>query len=258
MKERIALFHSSGTFFLACLLPIPHQAFDVPAQSVVEHWGQVRTPASPASSSFSASPIILGALPPDSQADSSNGNTQRSVDEYVLNIHGGKYNFDEPSTGGTAAGRYFATALYSGSSSSLAASEKAENEKLAHCENWPKWAQRMVNVAQIPSSAEELLTPVSGEEVTIRIQNQYRTWEPYFVKLVRLVPSGTGDPDNCPYEILSDLHGKLAPKGGANEYLDWANSVIRYCGEVGSTGGEYCLVAGTEEEKWHYRLLVGP
>jgi len=191
-------------------------------------------------------------------------NEAKSVDSYVLNVHGGKYRFEDPSALGTSVGKNFAESLYSSSIES--SSEKEEEAAAAKYDAWPNWAKKMVSVSSLPASVQVL--KISTEEVTsVKIQNFYRTWEPYYAKVVRVGDDNDTNGDNSsspPYEIISKVHGKLAPHGGSDNlcddnepYPDYAHVSLR-CVESASFNDEHetwCLVLGTEEEKWYYQLI---
>eukprot|EP00978_Attheya_sp_CCMP212_P015399 scaffold39755_cov52-Attheya_sp.AAC.10 len=185
----------------------------------------------------------------------------KTVDDYVLNVHGGKYRFDDPSAIGTAIGRDFAESLYSSSTSS--ATEAEELAAASKFEAWPNWAKRMSFVTSLPSSVEELKVPAFGQDVSVRIKNDYRTWEPYYAKIISLTQNVSEVKEHeCPFEIVSKVHGKLAPAGGASNlcdendpYSDFKDIIIRSVpGTQFSQGHKWCLAVGTEETKWYYRL----
>jgi len=190
---------------------------------------------------------------------SSSNNNERSIDDYVLNVHGGKYRFEDPSLVGSAAGRDFAESLYSSSSDAAAAAEaervRQEEALAAQYDKWPNWAKRAVDNSQrMLACTSTLQVPESGEVATVTMQNQYRTWEPYYVRVVR-ADDEVGV--QCPYQIVSKIHGKLAPYGGVDIYSDCTNVEIRYTGGSAVAEGEdWFLVACTEEEQWYYRLVV--
>jgi hypothetical protein len=185
----------------------------------------------------------------------------KNVDDYVLNVHGGKYRFDDPSAVGTAIGRDFAESLYSSSTSS--ATEAEELAAASKFEAWPNWAKRMSSVTSLPSSAEEVKVLAVGQEVSVRIKNDYRTWEPYYAKIISLTQNVSEVKEHqCPFEIVSKVHGKLAPAGGASNlcdendpYSDFKDVIVRSVPDTQfSQGHNWCLAVGTEETKWYYRL----
>jgi len=187
----------------------------------------------------------------------------KSIDDYVLNVHGGKYRFDDPSSIGSAAGQDFAQSLYSSSSAKEADIAAAEEEQRAAADysTWPNWAKRMVtNKDRIKASiGNEVEVSGSDSPAVITIQNQYRTWEPYYARIVRFENSANEigidiDPATCPY-IASTIHGKLAPYGGADSYSDAIDISVQRTQRECKRGESWFLVVGTEEEQWYYKLI---
>eukprot|EP00521_Asterionellopsis_glacialis_P017287 CAMPEP_0195301776 /NCGR_PEP_ID=MMETSP0707-20130614/29941_1 /TAXON_ID=33640 /ORGANISM="Asterionellopsis glacialis, Strain CCMP134" /LENGTH=258 /DNA_ID=CAMNT_0040364831 /DNA_START=123 /DNA_END=899 /DNA_ORIENTATION=- len=143
-------------------------------------------------------------------ASSQDDDISSSIHDQVLNLHGGKYNFEDSAMAMNAVGREFAQNLYS-SSSTTAAEEQNQAEEL-----WPNWAKRMVNtvpstVTATPYDSTILLqglpsitmqpqeksnkngnkAVVWGASVTI--QNQFSTWEPYYSKIIQLTTCSNKD-----------------------------------------------------------------
>ena len=98
--------------------------------SIVHSWSigsafvPVHTNAFKRSSSVGAYNIGQG----DSAEGGDDATSSKSIDDYVLNVHGGKYRFDDPSSIGSAAGQDFAQSLYSSSSTIEADIAAAEEE----------------------------------------------------------------------------------------------------------------------------------
>lgn len=262
MKE--VLFSSElvwSKLLLLCVLLVPSEAFNGNGPFSAHGSGRLYR-ASSLSIYLDDSPVRSSGVTPMAHPSGSSdewvdADRPRTVEDYVLNVHGGKYNFDDPSKVGGATGREFADALYSGAASRAAETEIAEEEEAARFENWPNWARRMVETAQLPMNCKDLLLSESGEEVSVQIRNEYRTWEPYYFGIIKLGSDSNYssiNSDGCPYAVTSKIHGKLAPNGGVNNYSDSTDIVVRYRGCNGSLDDDYCLVAGTEEEKWYYRL----
>ena len=232
--------------------------------SIVHSWSigsafvPVHTNAFKRSSSVGAYNIGQG----DSAEGGDDATSSKSIDDYVLNVHGGKYRFDDPSSIGSAAGQDFAQSLYSSSSTIEADIAAAEEEQLAASDynRWPNWAKRMVtNKERIKASIGNTVE-VSGSNspAVVTIQNQYRTWEPYYARIVRFDANTDEidiDPATCPYMIIA-IHGKLAPNGGIDSYSDSASiSVQRSQREWKEEGEGWFLVVGTEEEQWYHQLV---
>jgi hypothetical protein len=187
----------------------------------------------------------------------------KSIDDYVLNVHGGKYRFDDPSSIGSAAGRDFAESLYSSSSSTSEEDIVARDEQRAAADynSWPNWAKRMVSNKDrvVNSVGNRLELSGSNEPLVITIQNQYRTWEPYYGLIVRFDENTEQididvDPALCPFQIQT-IHGKLAPNGGIDSYSDSANILVQCTQRDCTGGGSWFLIVGTEEEQWYYNLV---
>ena len=188
--------------------------------------------------------------------------SSKSIDDYVLNVHGGKYRFDDPSSIGSAAGQDFAQSLYSSSSTKeedIAAAEE-EQRAAADYNRWPNWAKRMVtNKDRIKASIGNMVE-VSGSNspAVVTIRNQFRTWEPYYARIVRFDDNANDvdiDPATCPY-MISAIHGKLAPYGGIDTYSDLASNSVQTAQREWKEEGEgWFLAVGTEEEHWYYQLI---
>jgi hypothetical protein len=187
----------------------------------------------------------------------------KGVDDYVLNVHGGKYRFDDPSSVGTAIGRDFAESLYSSSSSSSTEEEAAA----AAYDVWPNWAKRMASIKSLPGSVQDLKVPVSGEIASVKIQNEYKTWEPYYATIIQLTEDHCFEGESAPppFEVVGKVHGTLAPQGGASNlcdendpYYDFKFVSVRFVdgGNIIPIEETWCLAAGTEEEQWYYRLVL--
>ena len=211
------------------------------------------------SSSVSAYNIERG----DDAEGGDDSTSSKSIDDYVLNVHGGKYRFDDPSTIGSAAGQDFAQSLYSSSSTIQAEIAAAEEEQRAAADfnTWPNWAKRMAtNKDRIKANIPRVEVSMSNGPAVVTIQNQYRTWEPYYARIVRLDVNANEididiDPIACPF-TANAVHGKLAPCGGIDTYSDAANITVQRS-TTECAVGESCwfLAVGTEEEQWYYQLI---
>lgn len=219
-------------------------------------------------------------------SSSNNDYDAKNVENYVLNVHGGKYRFDDPSSGGTSVGRDFAQSLYSSSYTE----DQNEVDSSLPLENWPKWAKRMVSISSvslIPKSSycsvEELT--ISLDELKEKraklfatIHNQYWTWEPYYAKIIPLMKDSISNSNNpnsveqledissySPYEIIGPSYGTLSPKGGSdnlcdsnNPYPDSASICVQFLHKKNFFFEhiQWCLAAGTEEENWYFLLNI--
>ena len=174
---------------------------------------------------------------------------ERTLQDYVLNVHGGKYQFD--TSGGTTVGRDFASMLYG------SRDECDPLPKDPPFEEWPHWAKNMASRDFSNHILEAIQVTSDGVLTKVSITNQYRTWEPYYSCICQ--------PQDGVFEIMSGTsHGTLAPKGGAanacdvsKPYSDTATVSIRCLADAiqhFDPNDDYFLVIGTEEEKWYYRL----
>ena len=270
------MFHVSRLCFLLCWTGLAYLRSTTfaflysPAHTVICDRFPLRCVASSSKLSKCKQALSMSSWP--GEDDSSIESGTKSVDDYVLNVHGGKYRFDDLTMGGTATSRDFAEALYSSSSY-----ESNQKEPTPDYEDWPRWAKGMTSlstIASIPSSSLELAVPSNGKDVaSIRIKNQYHTWEPYFAKIIPLFDSDQDVSDKSipfpPFEIVNDVHGTLAPQGGSDNlcdankpYPDSANVAVRFVSyenerqfdDMGIC--QWCLAVGTEEEKWYYPLRI--
>mmetsp|Transcript_1722 Transcript_1722/g.2378 ORF Transcript_1722/g.2378 Transcript_1722/m.2378 type:complete len:380 (-) Transcript_1722:2072-3211(-) len=197
----------------------------------------------------------------DQTTTTTTGNS--SVRDQVLNLHGGKYNFDDPALTMNAVGREFAQSLYS-SSSTTTTSEDDTNMKQDEDE-WPNWAKRMITTlpstvhVESSSSSDEnqdfvviqglsqiTMQPLQENSMDlgaiITVQNQFSTWEPYFSKIIQLriekndndntskvsvVPTdSTIDEEAFVFEIVGKSCGTLAPQGGSTNLCDANNPYL--------------------------------
>jgi hypothetical protein len=176
-----------------------------------------------------------------------------SVGDYVKGVHGGKYQFS--AAGINAEGQDFAASGY--------ASSPVEDEDMMRSDHkLPRWAQRLgTNVQELEQRA--LLLGIFPP-TSVTIQNQERTWEPFYVKIMRVV-DGTSAVDilssGGPFRT-APTRGKLAPLGGAHNpykpqdpYRDAETIQISVDDGYAGDSSSYFLVIGTEEEQWVFRIL---
>jgi len=186
-----------------------------------------------------------------------------SVGDYVKGVHGGKYQFD--AAGLNTAGLEFAANGY------VSAPIDNDDSVMDRSHGLPKWAQRLgTNVAEM-ELLEEAVFLASSTTTSIIIQNQERTWEPFYVKIMHVVNNGETSTasvidatDSGPF-VVAPRRGKLAPRSGSpnpyqpdQPYLDAVTIQIsmKQPQSVINQTDRYVLVAGTEEEKWYYRIDV--
>jgi hypothetical protein len=179
-----------------------------------------------------------------------NSNGKNDIKDYVLNVHGGKYQFEDSTSAGSAAGLEFASMMYGGAGGSAGGVDEPQANQDPPLEEWPNWAQRMVmvttQISQNSSLKAELEFPCLTvprdndnnrvlQHVQVPITNECRTWEPYFAKIIRLMSgddNGDGDVDvdadadadqhvSPLFQIeAGTAHGTLAPRGGAANVCD--------------------------------------
>jgi hypothetical protein len=165
-----------------------------------------------------------------------------SVGDYVKGVHGGKYQFS--AAGLNSAGQEFAASGYGSGPIEL----EDDNDV-------PRWAQHMgTNAEDLQRTGSEVLTlPAS-----VSVQNQERTWEPFFVKVMLAQQNGTAVDVSEAFSI-TPARGKLAPLGGAqnpyNPHEPYLDSVTIQVDRTTPGLWDVCYLAvGTEEEKWFYQL----
>lgn len=189
----------------------------------------------------------------------------RSIGEVVGGLHGGKYQFSQ-------GGSYGDSGFVGRSSTSRIQEEEDFDE-----EQMPKWAKNMdlpegieswttVQIIEVPSNSNRMDGMLRTSTVTIT--NDERTWEQFYVKIIprygmnSLLPDG--QTPTIPFRVRP-RSGHLAPRGGASNacdsnqpYLDSATIIVFHDENVagGPLDGsvEWWLVAGTEEEKWYFKL----
>ena len=187
----------------------------------------------------------------------------RSIGEVVGGLHGGKYQF-------TSGGTYGDSGFVGRSRvNRIQEEEELEEEKL------PKWAKNM----HLPEGSDcrtvEIEVPSNSNRMdgmlrsaTVTIQNDERTWEKFYAKIVPRCAMNSLPPNGptpqTPFRVRPQS-GHLAPRGGASNacnsnqpYSDSATIIVIHdenvldCPPDGSV--EWWLLAGTEEEKWYFKL----
>lgn len=161
--------------------------------------------------------------------DGRNAESKKSIADYTLGLHGGKYQFGE-SSGFSSAGQEFAASLYS----------SGETQQVDYAsEDLPDWAVRLSELTteclRMYSSSIQAL-PADGK---VTIVNDEMTWERYYAFVVPRGEQGTT-------VSVEPWVGMLAPRGG-QETLQVTPSSL-------PTSGRSWLVVGTETERWIYSL----
>jgi hypothetical protein len=193
---------------------------------------------------------------------------RRGVGDVVQGLHGGKYQFDDPTHGSlssssfsalpTFEGRHFAETGYGSSSSSSLYDDDDESTRSTTTtdsldeEPLPHWATQLVQLP-LPDNSPELILDEGGRE--IQIQNEERSWEVYYAFVVGPLSETKGR------IVIEPRVGQLAPRGvGVGPFSDTAILKVQYHGPWSSSTGMEAsgppswLVVGTEAARWFYRL----
>ncbi len=188
----------------------------------------------------------------------------RSIAEVVGGLHGGKYEF------GGDVGAGVPDSAFSGQGSCM--EDGSTSNQSINLEDLPNWAKRLAPsesqttsplILSVPSNAN----PMDGLVyfASVDIQNQERTWEKFYAKLMVCDSNGVfvDVPTISTEIVVSPLSGSLAPRGGASNacdaskpYSDKATIRVTQSSSSRSATSENSiwLVIGTEEEKWVYKL----
>jgi hypothetical protein len=204
-------------------------------------------------------------------SSSNNNDSYRPIGEEVVGgLHGGKYQFNDY-------GGFDQSTFPTGDRLTRPRSGTVESQEDRDPKDMPNWAHQMqpsesalVNpeIISIPTNSD----PMDGMiySASIVIQNQERTWEEFYVKLMRR--QGNSEFIQMESNSLDEViiakprSGSLAPRGGSSNVCDegkpYSDSVqIKVIQSQSSNdaikgGEELWLVAGTEEEKWYYQLKL--
>eukprot|EP00977_Amphora_coffeiformis_P000303 scaffold83_cov181-Amphora_coffeaeformis.AAC.30 len=171
-----------------------------------------------------------------SAANGDDGNP-KSIADYTLGLHGGKYQFDDYS-GVSVAGQEFAASLYS--------SEDGKTGQVDYAaEPWPAWAVRLSGwtATECSASSSVQLLPVDG---IVKVVNEEMTWERYYAFVV---PRDRG---TAPFSV-DPWVGVLSPRGGQAMLKVTPSSSSSSSVEIAETEPSW-LVVGTETERWVYSL----
>ena len=165
----------------------------------------------------------------DNDGSSSGEESKKSIADYTLGLHGGKYQFGDSSSGFSAAGQEFAAALY--------ASDETQQVDYAK-QDLPAWAVRLSELTAeslglYGSSIQTL--PADGR---VSIVNEEMTWERFYAFVVPR--------DHGTAVSVEPWVGMLAPRGGQETLQVTVSSL--------PSSTPSWLVVGTEEEHWVYSL----
>ncbi len=218
----------------------------------------------------------------DGDGDTSSPQPYRSIGEVVGGLHGGKYLFDNGVSGFGGDGFFTAQSSFSGEGSCGSNGEMGGEED----EEMPNWAKKMQPPSGVSStgagsgsgsgsdafrtiSVPSNSNPMDGMtySANVRIKNDERTWEKFHTKIM-CGENGRffsyEESSKKPFYVMP-RSGHLAPRGGASNACDESNpysdsvtlKIIHSANEIVAEGQEWWLVAGTEEEKWYFRLVMG-
>lgn len=185
----------------------------------------------------------------------------RSIADVVGGLHGGKYQFG----GGTGGIPDTAFSGHGGTDSSTETNELDEE--------LPTWVKRLAPTVSQTLSPIVLSVPSNSNPMdgmvyfaSIEIQNQERTWEKFYAKIMTKQADGFVELDSASPVVglsVAPRSGSLAPRGGASNacdasqpYSDSATIRVTQAATGGNTGEDLWLVVGTEEEKWAYKLKL--
>lgn len=215
---------------------------------------------------FIHSNVALRSSPKDTKDE--NNKAYRSISDVVGGLHGGKYQF-----GGPAQIPSYGADAFGGVGSMDSNTEDDLGYEDDQPMDLPNWALKMeptdtldgpLKVLSVPSNSN----PMDGMTyfASFVIQNQERTWEPFFVKVFLREPDGTFINVRMDQDfpvVARPKSGVLAPRGGSSDRAEI--QVMQDKPSTGSTPttvdgleplGEVWIVAGTEEEQWSYQLRL--
>ena len=198
---------------------------------------------------------------------SSSNDEYRSISDVVGGLHGGKYQFND-----NRGIQSFGDDVFSGYGSRNSCND--DEEELVELPNWAikmepdesVLAGQEAGIITVPSNSN----PMDGMTYSssVVIQTQERTWEKFYVKI--MARRNSDDTfvqleNGCPINV-KPRSGSLAPRGGASNacdaskpYYDSATIQVIHDNNVECSTiniDELWLVAGTEEEKWSYKLIL--
>ncbi len=195
-------------------------------------------------------------------ASTNDNESYRSIADVVGGLHGGKYQFGPGSSS-------FDQPNFSGTGSRRGINNPDDEEP----EEIPNWVTRMkpldtddfhnnADIVSVQSNANKMDGMVHA--TTVVIQNQERTWEPFYAKVMIRQESGDFVEVERGYQLsVKPRFTHLAPRGGASNACDankpYSDSVelkVFHQGNNVDSSTDCWLVAGTEEEKHYYRIEI--
>ena len=183
----------------------------------------------------------------------SDAEVTRDLSSVVGGLHGGMYQF---CAGGA---QYYAGSVFAASlAASVSEAAAAPGGELEGAE-WPRWASELR--AQPDALAGTLTFAGAGDVREARVQNTYRTWEPWVAAVLTAEGEVAAVTAESPYALVGASSGTLAPRGGASNvcdaskpYSDAACVRVQCCAPPGAPPAGGLLVVKTEEEQWTFAL----
>lgn len=168
----------------------------------------------------------------------------------VGGLHGGKYQF------GAGGAQSFVGAGFADSLATANAAQVDIEGSGVSAEEAPKWAQ--VLMPQPLQVAGTVSFSAGHDEANVRVQNTYRTWEPWVAAVVTV----DGSEPAAPNFSVAPTSGTLAPRGGANNVCDaskpYHDGVVLGVRCTAPPAVDHAeqqfLVVKTEEEQWTFAL----
>jgi hypothetical protein len=142
----------------------------------------------------------------------SDAEVTRDLSSVVGGLHGGKYQF------GAGGAQYYAGSIFAASlAASVSEAAAAPGGELEAAE-WPRWASELR--AQPDALAGVLAFAGAGDVREARVENTYRTWEPWVAAVLTAEGEVAAVAAESPYALVGASSGTLAPRGGASNVCD--------------------------------------
>jgi hypothetical protein len=110
-------------------------------------------------------------------------------------------------------------------------------------------------------SIADFRAPLGVDVREARVENTYRTWEPWVAAVLTAEGEVAAVAAESPYALVGASSGTLAPRGGASNvcdaskpYSDAAYVRVQCCAPPGAPPAGGWLVVKTEEEQWTFAL----
>lgn len=191
-------------------------------------------------------------------------NYSRSIGDVVQGLHGGKSQLPQPSSSSSVfvsfEGQRFAERGYSSGVYEGDQYDKDDNENDDEDDALlPVWALKLQQVPPPGRSYSQLdLSSSSSSFTAVQIQNEERSWGPFYAFIVINVGNVVGHE----FTITSTLSirpskGMLAPRGHDGTTTRFFDSaMLQITGSVPTDlAGDVWVIVGTEAETWTYQLI---